>query len=404
MSQWSDKFKSHPLFSDWTQLLKLINDKDFSQNFSETTVEDIARLNKVLTYADGIINKIDPELFPFNLLNSLHQQTTACISELNAFKGNKNIGHITNANANADVIITTLHQTPAALYSISPKNVSKAVTAYSSTINSYVTQLKEETDNTVSELETHIETLNEGLEEKENKIQELKASLSQIEQTIQQQTSEFNTQYQTSETSRAGKFDKAYEKYISKSDEEFKVLTNRAAKIIEVLTKFQDDASKVYGVTINTLQAGAYSSYANDEKKSANVLRLLAALFMLVGVGFLVVPEVIIALDETSKYIFDWKKVLGRLPLSLIIFVPAFYFAKESSKHRNNEVMNRRRQHILTTLDPYTELMDDDKAQELKAHVAKTVFSEATISTESDDNTSNIISQLSNLAKQLQGK
>jgi hypothetical protein len=121
---------------------------------------------------------------------------------------------------------------------------------------------------------------------------------------------------------------------------------------------------------------------------------------MLIGVAFLVIPEILMILSE-APYIFDWTKVLGRIPMSLVVFVPAFYFARESGKHRNNEISNRRRQHILSTLDPYIELMEDDKAEELKIHVAKTVFSEANVSPSGSDETGNLLSQLSNLAKQL---
>lgn len=159
----------------------------------------------------------------------------------------------------------------------------------------------------------------------------------------------------------------------------------------------------MYGVTINTLQAGAYSSYANNEEKVANRYRLYASLLMLLGVGFLVLPEMRL-LIENGSYNFDWIKVVGRIPLSLVVFVPAFYFARESGKHRSNEIVNRRRQHILTTLDPYIELMKEENAENLRIHVAKTVFSENLPSGDSKDNeTGNILSQLANLAKQIKG-
>lgn len=107
---------------------------------------------------------------------------------------------------------------------------------------------------------------------------------------------------------------------------------------------------------------------------------------------------------EEKPYTFEWTKVLGRIPISLVVFVPAFYFARESGKHRSNEINNRRRQHILTTLDPYIELMASDKAEELKVHVAKTIFSEVGSDNSASDEAGNLLSQLSNLTKQLKSK
>lgn len=414
MSSWSDKFNEHPFIGVWEQLISLSQEEELAEDLDESSLLDLARLVKVITYANGIIKSIDPDIFPFNLLPGLQKQSQACFNELNAYKGNKNIAHIQNANNHADVILQTLHQSPASLYSIGSENIKESVSAYADSIGSFINNYTARTEEYTAELESRIKALSEELQDRENKLDKLDSELATVTQTIQQQTSEFNTQYQSSETSRNEKFDKAYDKYTSdfdkayekfrsESDGNFKSLAERASKIIEVLVKFQDDAAKVYGVTINTLHGGAYSSYANEEKNSANWLRRLAALLMLIGVGFLVVPEVVLAFKD-EPYVFLWEKVLGRLPLSLVVFVPAFYFAKESSKHRNNEVANRRRQHILTTLDPYIELMDEDKAQELKADVAKTIFSETSVSSDSEAETANLISQLANLAKQIKGK
>jgi len=405
MSTWSDKFEAHPFLGVWKTLLDLSHEDALIENLNEDSIQDIARIKKVVTYIDGIVKNIDPELFPFNILNGLQNQTQACFNELNAFNGNRNIAHIQNANNQIDAIITIINQTPASLYSISTENIKEATSAYGDTINSYINKYKENTDAGIAEQNDRLTELDKTICEKEDKLTALEAELKTVGQTIQQQTSEFNTQYQTSEKTRNEKFDKLFDKHVDEADGKFEELATKSSKIIEVLVKLKEDAAKVYSVTINTLQAGAYSSYANEEKGTANLLRISASILMLIGVGFLVVPELLQVLDETVEYKLDWRKVLGRVPLSLILFVPAFYFAKESGKHRNNEIANRRRQHILTTLDPYIELMDPEKAEDLKIHVAKTVFSEASASIGDDDKeTSNIISQLANLAKQIKGK
>lgn len=414
MSKWIDRFNSHALTGVWVSLMQTIQDKSLDEGATEDTVADIARLRKVVSHLNGIYESIDPEVTPFNHLTTLQQNAQNCINEINAYNGSKNPGHLVNANSHADNLLIQFQQIPASINAGSPARIKNAVSAYSETIGSYITKYKNETEESVTSLAKRIEVLNKEIDIKESKLAELTSQIKNVEQTIQQQTTEFNTQYQASEKTRADKFDKeltAYstqstaniEKYSVKSDEQFEKLSLKAGKIIEVLTKLQDDASKVYGVTINTLQAGAYSSYASDEEKVANRYRIYASVLMLLGVGFLVLPEVRLIL-ENGKYAFDWVKVVGRIPLSLVVFVPAFYFAKESGKHRSNEITNRRRQHILTTLDPYIELMQPENAEALRVHVAKSVFSENLPSVESKDNeTGNILSQLANLVKQMKG-
>ncbi|TXR53121.1 hypothetical protein [Reinekea thalattae] len=412
MSKWIDRFNSHALTGVWANLIQLIQDKSLDEGVTEDAVEDIARLRKVIYYLNGIYESIDPEVTPFNHLTNLQKNSQNCINEINAYKGNKNPGHLTNANNYADSIVIQFQQIPASVNAASTENIKKSVSAYSETIGSYISKYKNETKESVENLFKRIEDLNGEILIKEKKLIDLTSQIKSVEQTIQQQTTEFNTQYQASEKVRADKFEKELadystqsedniEKYTNKTDEEFKSLSVKAGKIIEVLTNLQDDASKVYGVTINTLQAGAYSSYANNEEKVANRYRLYASFLMLLGVGFLILPEVKLIL-ENGNYNFEWVKVIGRIPLSLVVFVPAFYFARESGKHRSNEITNRRRQHILTTLDPYIELMKPENAEDLRVHVAKTIFSESLPTGESKDNeTGNILSQLANLAKQI---
>ncbi len=168
-----------------------------------------------------------------------------------------------------------------------------------------------------------------------------------------------------------------------------------------MLDQLREDASEVYGVTIGTLQAGAYSNYANEEKKTANRFRMIAGSLMLASASIILVPEVL-TFNASEIYVFDYMKALGRVPLSLITLVPAFYFARESSRHRANEFQNRRRQHIITTIDPYLKLMDEEKAEEVKVEVAKSIFSDNQTTERDSGETGNLLSQLANLVKQIQ--
>src|SRR5690606_9603601 len=122
----------------------------------------------------------------------------------------------------------------------------------------------------------------------------------------------------------------------------------------------------------------------------------LAAFFFILGTGVIIAPEVVNFFRDI-EYVWSLQKSLYRVPISIILFVPAFYFAKESSRHRTNEVVNRRRQHILTTLDPYTKLMDPKRAGELKIHVAKTVFSDIKVNNKEDADYQSIVERVKGL-------
>ena len=399
----------------WGSLTGLVKEEWLDEKAGESSLEDVARLRKVVSHLNGIFESIDPDLTPYTHLATILTIAQGCINELNAFKGNLNAGHLQNANNNLDQLIVLFSQLPAASYAVSPQNIRESVSAYTDTISSFIDNYRLKSDGIVKSLASEAESISNSIEKRKAELVSVEAELKSIQQTIQQQTTELNSQFQSSQSERDSKFEKTLssftskteknmESYSAKADKEFQLLATKSGKIIEVLVNFQDDASKVYNVTINTLQGGAYSSYANDEKKVANRYRFYASLLMLLGVCFLVLPELTL-IFKNGSYVFDWVKVVGRLPLSVVVFVPAFYFAKESGRHRVNETTNRRRQHILTTLDPYVELMKAENAEELRVHVAKTVFSEGVNSNDAKENeTGNIISQLANLAKQIKSR
>lgn len=78
---------------------------------------------------------------------------------------------------------------------------------------------------------------------------------------------------------------------------------------------------------------------------------------------------------------------------------------RESNKHRKTEVLNRRRELILSTIDPYIALLPDDKAQQIKLDIAKGIFSEGALSMDSStDDTVGMDAQLLKFLKQVMSK
>lgn len=416
MSRWNDQFQNHAFRTSWNSLKALLNDGELEKNNDEAAVKEIARIRKVVKYVDAIMDQIDPELMPIALFDTLNQHATNCISQLNTFKSNQGIGHLHNVNTYVDSIITIFSQTPFILNGQQKGSLSKAASAYAEVLDQHLSRLNETVDDEVGAVEKSVVAIQTSIVENEKSLATIKAQLQSVGQTIQQQTAEFNTQFQASEKARTDKYEAVLtklEKRIddevvrlgTKADTEFEKLSTKAATTLEVLGKFHDDAAKVFGVVVNTLQAGAYSSYANEEKKTANLLRWSAIVLMILGVAILVAPEITKFIADSKGYVLDWHISLGRIPFSIILFVPAFYLARESNKHRNTEVLNRRRELILSTIDPYLVLLPDDKAQQIKLDIAKGIFSEGALPTDSStDETGNIIAQIANLIKQARDK
>ena len=412
MSRWNDQFQTHAFRTTWNSLKALLADDELEKNDNEAAVKEIARILKVVKYVDSVMDQIDPELMPIPLFDTLNQHATNCVTQLNTFKSNQAIGHLHNVNSYVDSIIAIFSQTPFMLSGQQKGALSKAASAYSEVLDQHLSRLNEAVEDEIGGIKESVATIQTTIIENDKSLATLKEQLQTVSQTIQKQTAEFNTQFQASEKARVEKYDAAlakFEKRIddevvrlgTKADAEFEKLATKAGTTLEVLGKFHDDAAKVFGVVVNTLQAGAYSSYANEEKKTANILRWSAITLMILGVAILVVPEITKFIDDSKNYALDWHITLGRIPFSIILFVPAFYLARESNKHRNTEVLNRRRELILSTIDPYLALLPEEKAQQIKMDIAKGIFSEGVTTTpdSSTDEAGNLIAQVTNLIK-----
>lgn len=107
MSTYTDKFESHPFHSAWNQLKETIESID-TKGLNPQTIEDFARFKKVAYFIDTLLENIDPELIPLNMLDGLNSHLSNCISNLNTFVSNKNQSHLQEANKRLDDILSNV--------------------------------------------------------------------------------------------------------------------------------------------------------------------------------------------------------------------------------------------------------------------------------------------------------
>lgn len=399
MSRWNETFNTHQFQATWEDLKKKLEEYKLPDNTNESIIVELARLNKVIAYIDGLLQNIDPELIISAHLNSLNTHIAKTRDEVNNFIGNNNIGHLHNANNNIEQVLHLVR-----LNSLNSKNLettlTSAITAYNETINKYLTRFDEIHQSQEKQHAEYVNKINTWYEDQQQNITDVNTNLDTIKQTIEGQTAEFNKTFQESEKTRASKFDKVIDSLTTKADSEFAKLAEKLGKALKVTLDYEEQIKRVLNVVVNTAQAGSYQSYANEEKKAANWYRYGAMAFMFFGVSFIIIPEIMHFINDMKMYTFDWKNGFQRAAVSMVMFVPAFYLAKESAKHRMNEVKNRQRELVLCTIDPYLELLEETKRQELKGDIAKRIFGDVESGVDNND-TANILAQVTNLTKNI---
>lgn len=398
MSRWTDQYANHPFPGLWAGLTSAAASAVLPENADIALVEELARLRKLLGHLDAAVQSLDPELVNLDQLANLANATQATLNELQAYAGNPLISHLRNANAQGDSLAVHLQRCPMTTV---PTDAS-AISASAETFRTYVNEWHAAANKnlaTMGEIVTKLET---RTDDADRSVEKLEGRMQGLESQFQTQSAGFNQTFTQSETSRAERFDKWQDAQQTKADDAFAEAAKKHATGIGVLDKYQDEAARVLGSVVNTSQAGAYATYANEEKASANRFRSLAMTLMVLAGLVLFLPELWHLAQVAGGYSVDWQKALYRLPFSLVLFAPATYLARESSKHRSNEVLNRRRQHILTTIEPYLALLPKEKAEDIKAEVAKSLFADTiALPADKDDDQANTVAQVSNLVTQL---
>mgnify|MGYP000679578741 CR=1 FL=1 len=141
MSRWVEQFNNHPFQAVWKGIVEVAENVEIDDSTVVTSVEETARLKKVIVYLNGLLEACDPELIPVSTWDSFHSQSTPCLQQINAYQTNRNITHIANANANLDNLLTYLrpYQVVAGK---AAKSASASFIAYTKTINSNLTSFQ----------------------------------------------------------------------------------------------------------------------------------------------------------------------------------------------------------------------------------------------------------------------
>lgn len=395
-SRWINEFETHSFHQVWKELSEAVDQCTVGDDvgYAIHSTEELVRLKKLIAYIDGQLSAIDPELIVLTDLHEAHSAVAVAIAHLESYIGrevfeDQNPIPLEGANEALDALIPLFQRMPRKIgFRAESKSLQKMLEVQGALISFQTGEMEKLTEGLLHKLKSaqgQLGTLKETTTAEGLRIAQ---RLSEVESQINQQITNQTTAFQESETNRSHAFENSqtnrserHDKWSGhiqqKADDAFIELTTKAGITLSVLTSLRQEVEQVAGTVIHTAQAGAYATYANQQKRSADVHRLGAIAFMLMASSVLLLPVLMqIAGAAEGSPVIDWRQALYRIPFSLVLLVPAFYMSRESTKHRNNEIRNRRREHILRTIEPYVTRLDPSRAEDIRTEVAKNLFSD----------------------------
>ncbi|MEJ1470698.1 MAG: hypothetical protein RPU59_06450 [Candidatus Sedimenticola sp. (ex Thyasira tokunagai)] len=186
MSRWIEQFDEHAFQSVWDQIKENLEGATVDDETITTDIKELARLKKVVTYLDEVLNGVDPELIPLNTWDSFNGQATPCLSHIANYNSNRNAAHIKKANDHADNLLSYVRP-----YMMAKGNSAKAMQAslrkYTKTINNHTESFSGKASSFVKEIDEHntkIESLLDSINSSKEHIDALYDELFGNEESI----------------------------------------------------------------------------------------------------------------------------------------------------------------------------------------------------------------------------
>lgn len=152
MSRWVQQFKDHPFHAEWDKLLAELETAKVDDQTVIASVQELARLKKIITFINDMINSIDPELIPSSTWDSFNTQAKPCVQRMTQFNSDRNIVHIQQANTHADNLITYVRP-----YMVASGKAAKAMQVaakeYVEVVSGYMESFKASADGLLGEIQ-----------------------------------------------------------------------------------------------------------------------------------------------------------------------------------------------------------------------------------------------------------
>lgn len=281
MSRWIDSFSNHAFNVTWNDLKTQLEKSEVDETVT-ASVEELARLKKVIAFIDNALDSFEPELIPLSFLDNFNSQSAECGNQIKNYNSNKNIGHITNANSNADNLLSYIRP-----YLLSSEALKKsllgAIRAYTNEIDKHlgkitdteaeykkVKQFREEIedyynslfqDDEEKSIKEQIDTLLKNAEEKYGAINKFhdetlvdgtnnstKTVISEAKKDILRDAKEANEKL-VDVSGKIEELDKFYTKIFGSKDEDGKIVGGLKLEIeqrIKALDDFKKEQEKIY--------------------------------------------------------------------------------------------------------------------------------------------------------------
>ena len=366
---------------------------------NEQNTTTYEKLNILISILENRINGVGVLVCNPTYLNNIASYLSSIQNYVNSDITNPSSGAYRNLSGQIDNIVAQLPHIPVTEKVDIKQSLNQIINTYKKQNENIVDKIKQEKDDLEKEvysLKQKVSLLEQQVISKEQELTTLSESFKQ-QFTSSQNLRDQNARERLDNTLRL--WDDAGKKYSEqikesedniqkKFDEKYENLKQQTDTIVSYMEGRQEEIKKIYGLIGDIVSCGEYKKYANDEHKAANIMFWTSFGLFCTAAVVMIVATICELFNEGD---FSWWTILTRLPIALVILLPAFYTAIEARKRRNQEIALRDFEIKIANIDPYLKNIDfveterensgqpiadgSKTARDLKIELAKEFFS-----------------------------
>jgi hypothetical protein len=404
MSRWEDQFKEHAIHVTLTEIINLI-DVEFEEPNAASVLEK-RRLLKVIAAYQDVLEQIDPEITPFNLLDNLNTslRDQNFWNQINAYNSDGQPKHLTRANNHLNNNIGQLSQ----LLAIAKKaKTEKPLRGLQKTVDDFAKSVEEKQKN----LEEKISTAKSTADNQAQQLANLDAAVKAKKQETDNLINSWQEQFSNAQNARSEEFSNDQKTRTAEHNQWKKQTETEATKQIQALLEenkdklqafrnsYEDDINsyiataeekhaailELYELVAGDSVASGYLQNAEDEKKQANFWRWAAIVFIVLTAAWTGVSYFIGTTVADDGGIL-WGQVIKAFSVTGVLLFGAGYSAKQSNTHRQNEKKTRWFALEVKAIDPFIASLNEDDRKALKNKLSEKLFGRSDSENKDDHN------------------
>lgn len=354
------EFKNHPIHQKILELKSRCNDSKTKEKVDADLLLIIKTFYQFLNDRLGLAIH---SLVNTDELNAIQNELQSTLTQLTEYLNDNNAGRLKAVQQNINNSMPFVRNIPIILnkaefnFSEINANYSDYLETKIAAINESITQLNKDIDASHTQFmgqNNIIDSLKTQLADQQNQTNEIANDFRNYLQGIQQEFEQ-----------RGILISNAQKQQFEDTKNEF---ATRVDLLIDEIMEKRDKARQMLNVIGQEGTAAHYLDTASKHTKTANLFRWISLSLMLIICIF------ILTMIWSSQGEFNWQRYALRL-LSISIFIyPATYAARESSKHRNLAHQRETAAVELVSIEPFIELLDDAKKQEIKEKLTEKYF------------------------------